>query len=164
MLMNEPSLEMISHWREIWKEYKDKITPDRKTGAQLVEYLKTNYPLEAVDRINGEDPSELISLEIMENDYSSWKLPAGRHPEPVAFAVKKTGKGEQLYNLQDDIFKGLTIFVAIDMVTGCFHCEGSSRLYDELVAFQGLDEMDLNNSYLVAEYVECRKKFGMDIN
>lgn len=34
-------------------------------------------------------------------------------------------------------------------------------LYDELVAWRGLDEDDLNNYYLVAEYIECLERFGL---
>ena len=38
--------------------------------------------------------------------------------------------------------------------------EGSSRLWDELFVYRGLDLVDLDNFYLVAEYVECLKKAG----
>ena len=34
-------------------------------------------------------------------------------------------------------------------------------LWDELYAFQGLDETDIQNFYCVAEYVSCLKRFGL---
>ncbi len=37
--------------------------------------------------------------------------------------------------------------------------EGSSELWNELFAFRGLDEEDLKNYYLVAEYISCLKQF-----
>ena len=37
--------------------------------------------------------------------------------------------------------------------------EGSSQLWDELFAFRGLDDDDLTDFYLVAEYISCLKKF-----
>jgi len=36
--------------------------------------------------------------------------------------------------------------------------EGSEQIYDDLFAFRGLDEKDLNNVFMVAEYVKCIKK------
>ena len=160
MLMKEPTIEKMNEWRKIWKEYKDKIVPDRKTGEQVVNYLKTNYTVEQTELVNGERPEEIIVPEIKGDDYISWKLPVGKSPEPLAFHIKNEGNGKKLYENQEDIFKGLEIYVIVDLVTGCFHCEGTSQLYDELVAFQGLDEMDMTNSFLVAQYVECCKKFG----
>ena len=41
--------------------------------------------------------------------------------------------------------------------------EGSGELYDELIAFRGLDDRDLENFYLVAEYVAAAQKFGVPL-
>lgn len=163
MLLSEPSKEKIEEWQLIWKEYKDKIIPNRKTGEELADYLTKKYSTVRVNSVNGMDISEMITLEITDNDFLSWKLPVGKKPEAVAFIIENKGEGKKLYNEQDEMFKGLEIFFVVDLITGCFHVEGSSALYDELKAVQGLDEMDLQNFFAVAEYVECRKKLNMDI-
>ena len=65
--------------------------------------------------------------------------------------------------------KETDIFIGVELETGYFLVEGverstgefcaekTERLYDELVAFRGLDEKDLGNFYLVAEYVGATK-------
>lgn len=44
------------------------------------------------------------------------------------------------------------------METGYFHIEGSSMLYDELFKFRGLDKQDLENFFLIYEYVKQTDK------
>lgn len=35
MLMQEPTLEMVEMWKEVWNEYKYKLVPNRKSGKQV---------------------------------------------------------------------------------------------------------------------------------
>lgn len=35
--------------------------------------------------------------------------------------------------------------------------EGSSYLYNELIAFSGLDEQDIKNYFLVAQYINVKR-------
>ncbi|MBC3898897.1 hypothetical protein GH811_04625 [Acetobacterium malicum] len=51
--------------------------------------------------------------------------------------------------------------VGLEHETAFVMVEGSSDLADELVAFAGLDAADLNNYYLVANYIACLEKFGL---
>lgn len=88
-------------------------------------------------------------------------MPAGATPSVATFIVENTGAGKVLYENQDRIFKGNSIFVGIDLESGYFCVEGSSMLWDELYAFQGLDENDIQNYYRVAEYISCLKRFGL---
>lgn len=53
----------------------------------------------------------------------------------------------------------LVYIAGIDLTTGYFCVEGSSRLWDELYVFRGLDETDIQNFYCVAEYISNLKKF-----
>lgn len=163
MLIYEPTAEKLAEWNNIWKEYKGQIKPNRKSGEQLVEYLTGKYPMTAVSEINEINIFDMVYDEIKGNDYFSWRLPVGKKPIVKAFVIDNKDDGSELYNSQDSVFKGLEIFVAVDLVTGYYHAEGSSRLYDELCAFQGVDEIDLQNPFLVAQYVECAKKYGIDI-
>ena len=83
--------------------------------------------------------------EMIENWKRIWieykdKLPIGAEPSALTFIVKNTGTGKVLYENQDKIFKGNSIFVGIDLNSGYYCVEGSSILWDELCAFQGLDK------------------------
>ncbi len=49
------------------------------------------------------------------------------------------------------------IFVGVDLATGYFLVEGSEQLWDELCAFSGLDERDLENYVCVGLYLDCLK-------
>ena len=163
MLMTEPSAEMLKNWVEIWKEYKDKIKPCRKSGEEVLKYLEEKYSLFPVEENGGIKISDMVSEEIRNDDFSSWRLPVGKKPDVKAFFVEKKGEGKILYDKQDEMFRGLEILVAVDKLTGFCHVENSSLLYDEIVAFQGLDENEITNYFRVAEYVECCKKFGIEI-
>ena len=163
MLISEPTAQMLNDWTKIYKEYKDKIKPCKKSGNDICEYLENKYVLLPIKTINGEDLSTILSEQIKNDDYYSWRLPVGKKPDIKAFMVENKGEGKNLYDCQEDMFKGLEIIVAVDLITGCCHIENSGLLYDEIVAFQGLDEIDLTNYFKVAEYVQCRKKFGLKI-
>ena len=81
---------------------------------------------------------------------------------PVRPIFEETGG--RLYENKEEIFKDVEeIFVGIDLETGYFCVEGSGELYDELIAFRGLDDRDLENFYLVAEYVAAAQKFGVPL-
>lgn len=163
MLIYEPSEDKLTEWNNIWKEYKGLIKPNRKNGEQLVNYITEKYPVKSISTINEINIFDMVYDEIKGNDYFSWRLPVGKKPVVKAFVIENRSNGSDLYSSQDPVFKGLEIFVAVDIVTGYYHAEGSSRLYDELCAFQGVDEIDLQNPFLVAQYVECAKKYGIDI-
>lgn len=63
----------------------------------------------------------------------------------------------------DDLWGGPVsrIFVGIDLTTGYYTVEGCTMLWDELCAFQGLDEKDLQNYFCVAQYINSLKRFGL---
>lgn len=157
MLMHSANNEMVAEWKRIWKEYRDKLCPNRKSGEELVFYLTQKYPVQ--ERTDSQ-AIEVVVQNVMQNDCFSERLPAGVSPVPMAFTVENAGAGEELYRQQDKVFEGSPIFVGIEQQTGFFCVEGSSLLWDELFAFRGLDEKDLENFYLVAEYVNCLKRFG----
>lgn len=155
MLTEMPTEEMIRKWKRVYSEYKGKLKPNRKSSYELVEYLKNSYSLKEIDDRQFEN---MVTEEMMENDFSMEKLEKGKTPRIVSFKVLNKGRGERLYKKQDKVFKGIDIIVCVDMETGYFHIEGSSILYDELFKFRGLDEQDLSNYFLVYEYVKQMDK------
>ncbi len=158
MLMQEATPQMRDAWKAIWNEYKDRLLPNRKSGAEIVAYLSDKYTL---TEIYDDDALQVITENVLNDALLAEKIPIGKTPSPVAFFVKNSGKGKALYENQDEIFRGIQIFVGVNLVSGLFHVEGSSMLWDELYAFQGLDEKHIQIPYCVAEYVSCLKRFGL---
>lgn len=157
MLMQEATSEMVESWKTIYNEYKEKLYPNKKTALEIIEYLKQKYPLM-------EQTEEEIKQVVVDNvilNESNHKLHNGKLLTVKVFYIENIGLGNSLYKKQDDVFKGCKIIVGVELETAFFMVEGSSLLWDELFAFRGLDEDDLSNFYLVAEYITCLKKFDM---
>lgn len=161
MLMQAATQEMLEAWKTAWNEYKHRLHPNRKSGAEILAYLSDNYSL---TELHHKRALRVVSENVLRNKPMAEKLPAGSAPEPVAFLVQNSGKGKLLFENQDEVFKGSTIFVGIDLTTGYFCVEGSSMLWDELYAFRGLDEKDLQNPYCVAEYRPQAEVIGIDFS
>ncbi|AKN32906.1 hypothetical protein Ccar_19465 [Clostridium carboxidivorans P7] len=158
MLMKEPTSEMVEEWKAIYVKYKAKLYPNKKTALEIIEYLKQKYTL--TEQAKEELKRVVVDNVIINKCYSN-KLPNSKMPVAKVFYVENMGLGKRLYEKQDDVFKENKIIVGVELETAFFMVEGSSMLWDELFAFRGLDEGDLNNFYLVAEYITCLKKFDM---
>lgn len=161
MLTQEPTHAMLEEWKQIWLQYRDQLQPNRRSGQELLEYLSGKY---ALTEIHDPDYLDVVTFNVTMNEAFAEKLSGGKPPLPKAFFIKNEGAGKQLYLQQDEIFRDVEqIFVGIDLNSGCFFTEGSSLLWDELCAFQGLDAIDLGNPFLVAMYVRARQKFNLPL-
>lgn len=158
MLMQEATSEMVEAWKAIYNEYKAQLYPNRKTALEIIEYLKKKYPVTEQPK---KELKQVVVDNVMQNECYSNKLLDGKTPVAKVFYIENAGAGKTLYEKQDDVFKGCKIIIGVEFETSYFMVEGSSLLWDELFAFSGLDEDDLNNFYLVAEYITCLKKFNM---
>ena len=141
MLTTEPTAEMIAEWKRIFEIYHSALTPNRKSGVETDRYFREKYPHRLI--YNAEF-TEAASLNITENEYSKSKLPEGTLPDIQSY---QTGN----------------VLVAIDLYTGEFHMESENveeviPIYDDLFVYRGLDEEDLKNFFLVAEYVKLSQK------
>ena len=157
MLMQKATPEMLSEWKKTWSEHKDKLRPNRKTGQEMIDFLCSRYPL---TELHGDGALNVIVGNVLDNKPYKEKLPPHKKPIPRAFVVENACLGQMLYKDQDVVFKGTDIFVGVDLASGFFCVEGSSFLWDELCAYQGLDEKDLQNYYCVAQYIACLERFG----
>lgn len=146
MLMQPPSRSMLKEWQQVWNDYREQLKPNRKSGRELLVYLYKVYPLE---EIHETEAAQVVAGNVMENWFYAEKL-HGAPPNPAAFYVRDEGKGVELYRQQDNLFRGQRIFVGIDLTSGFYCVEGSSLLWDELCAFQGLDGAGLKNAACVA--------------
>ncbi|MGE5473906.1 MAG: hypothetical protein ACM3UU_06760 [Ignavibacteriales bacterium] len=158
MLMQEATSEMIKEWKVIYDEYKARLYPNKKAALEIIEYLKKKYPVTEQPQ---EELKQVVLDNVMQNECYSNKLLDGKVPVAKVFYIENSGAGQPLYEKQDVVFKGCKIIIGVELETAYFMVEGNSMLWDELFAFRGLDEDDLNNFYLVAEYITCLKKFGM---
>jgi len=149
---------MVKAWKETYEEYRSRLSPNKKTGLELVTYLTQKY---SVTELNEDTLKQVVVDNIILNKGNATKLSEGKVPAPKVFLIENTGAGTHLYENQDQVFTGIKIIVGIDLETAYFIVEGSGLLWDELFAFRGLDEDDLHNFYLVAEYIACVQKFGM---
>jgi len=157
MITQEVTPELLAAWKAAFDCYRHRLKPDRKTGPDLLAYLEQNYSL---TEITGTAIQTVVSDNILLNKCHAQKLSPGKSPVPKGFFIENTGAGKILYENQDDLFRGIRILAGLDLETGFFLVEGSSRLWDELFAFRGLDADDLANPYLVAEYISCHEKAG----
>jgi hypothetical protein len=156
--MQRATPEIIEEWKEVWNKYKDKLRPNRKSSKEVVEYLKNKYLLEEIC----DDNAKLVVINnVLHNKPYADRLPIGVEPLAVTFVVENKENGKFLYENQDEIFKRNNIFIGVELESGFFCVEGSSLLWDELYAFRGLDEKDIQNYCCVAEYISCLKKFGL---
>lgn len=142
MLRTTVTPERIAQWKEIYNEYKGKLKPNRKTGQELIDYLESKYELIS---FQDERASKVVYMNVMENEHWRKKLPIGENPHPMTFYWKQNDND---------------VFIGIDLASGFYHIESNEDLWDELCAFQGLDEDDLKNYFCVAQYISCLKKFG----
>ena len=158
MLTHEPSAEEIAIWKQVFAAYRPRLKPNRKSGEELLAALRSRYSL---CMLHDSDADQVVIQNILLNESLARELPPDTAPSPVCCIVEPVDAGEALYQEQDACFAGIEIFVGIDRVTGYFVVEGSSRLWDELYAFRGLNERDLDNYYSVAEYIACLERFDL---
>ena len=143
MLTCEPTLEMLREWKRIYNEYRDILTPDRKSGTEVNAYFCRKYSFEKFESSSFNDA---VKFNILNNEPNREKLPQGEMPQIVAYRASDC-----------------SVLVGIDLITGFFHIEGKdidrvAQIYDDLFLFRGLDEKDIKNYFLVAQYIQCRNK------
>ena len=132
---------MIAEWKRIFEIYHSSLTPNRKSGIEIDQYFREKYAYQLFDHA---EFREIASLNITENDYFKSKLPKDTLPNIQSY---RTGN----------------VLVAIDLCTGEFHIESENteeviQIHDDLFVYRGLDEKDLKNFFLVAEYVTLSQK------
>ena len=153
MLMQEPTEEMMKEWQDIYNKNKDSLKPNKKDGLEIIKYLKESH---SVIEIENKELENVVYDNIILNEFSNQKL-CGKNPIIRLFEVTD----KTLYKKQEKVYKGIKIIVAIELNTSYIFVEGSSYLYDELVAFTGLDDKDITNYFLVAQYIKCKEKFNI---
>lgn len=143
MLTSEPTPDMINNWKKIYEDNKERLKPNRKSGSEVDSYFRNKYKPDSFD---SEELREIVRENILQNQFNKDKLPQGKLPDIACYKVAD-GK----------------VLVGIDLVTGFIQVESEDisemeKIYDDLFVFRGLDEQDLTNYFLAAQYVECLKR------
>lgn len=94
MITRKPTKEMLNEWKATWEQYKDRLRPNRKSGAELLAYLQSHYTL---TEISDKKALDVISANVTGNEYWAEKLPDGQSPDPRAFYLENTGNGQKFY-------------------------------------------------------------------
>ncbi|MEA4911995.1 MAG: hypothetical protein VB092_05185 [Oscillospiraceae bacterium] len=158
MICREVPQAALDRWRAIWERRKDGLRPNRKSGAAMLAYVQNRYVLTEIYEQNA---LAAIRDNVLLNAHLAQKLPRGAQPEPRAFFLENAGAGQRLYRPENrddpDVWGGEVdrIFVGVDVSSGFYMVEGSSCLWDELCAFQGLDAQDIENFVSVGQYLDC---------
>lgn len=137
MLTEEIRPELIKDYKRIFETYHSSMLPNRKTGREVDRYFRNRYPYQVYEN---EDFKNIVESNIIENEHSRNKLQNGIKPVIKSYIVDN-------------------VLIGIDFVSGEFHVESkdmnkSIPIYDDLFVYRGLDEEDLGNYFLVAEYIK----------
>ena len=155
MLLQEPTPEMVVRWKETYNAFRPRLTPNNRPIGEVTLYLKNNYP---VTELKDQKYLQVVIGNVTLNKQYAEKIPDGTTPIAQVFQMENTGSGKILYENQDELFRGTPIIAGFEQESGYFMVEGSSRLWDELFVYRGLDSVDLDNFYLVAESRRVTKK------
>lgn len=141
MLTIDPTPEMIAEWKRLFETYHTDMHPNRKTGAEVDAYFRNKYPYQI---FNSKDFCEVVELNIMGNEFYRNKLPKGISPDIKSYQTNN-------------------VLVGIDLSSGEFHveCKETNKaipIYDDLFVYRGLDKEDLDNFFLVGEYIKLSKR------
>ncbi len=137
MITKELCRAEIAEMKRVFEVYRPLLHPNRKSGAEVDAYFRSSYQYQLFEDYAFQ---AAVAANIMENEYFCTKLQDGVQPDIRCY---RTGD----------------VFVGIDLVSGEFHVEAMDMaaaipVYDDLFVFRGLDEGDLTNYILVAEYVK----------
>ena len=136
MITAKLTAEKITEMKQLYKEHRPMLCANRRAGAEVDAYFQSRYPCQVLkDRTF----QRVVAANILENAYARAKLQSGTQPDVRCYRVGN-------------------VLVGIDLVSGEFHVEAADiaeavPIYDDLFVFRGLDEEDLKNFVLTAEYV-----------
>lgn len=141
MLTTKPTPKMIAEWKQLFETHHAGMHPNRKTGTEVDAYFRGKYPYQIFCNSTFR---KVVEANITENEHSRNKLPCG-----IAPVIK-------CYSIDD-------VTIGIDLSSGEFHIESEDiskviPIYDDLFVYRGLDEDDLHNYFLVAEYIKLTQK------
>ena len=150
----------------IFLQYSSTLSPNRKPVSGILDRIKDKYPTEK--KINSK------SFRLDSNLKSR-----NEHTLKIDYLyIKNEGTGAALYNLQEQEYIDLVnqklanemndfskfkpdIRIGYDILSDYIFVEGSKVLSDEVLILRGLDAIELQNKFQVANYIITLKKYGL---
>ncbi|MEG0526987.1 MAG: hypothetical protein RR531_05670 [Longicatena sp.] len=160
MFMRPATKEDVQSWKEIFEQYHRLITPSRKSAREMIAYLQEKYGCISFEN---EEWQQAIQKEVLMNEHNLEKVQPNTPMCVQLYQLEDNASSHHVFEQRAEVFKESEIFVGVEMNSGYLHIEGSDVLYDELFVYQGLDEQDIKNPFLVAQYVELCHKFAVEI-
>lgn len=148
---------IVKKWMDTYKKYVPMLAPNQRTITEVIEYIKSKYPMVENE---SEKYKSVVVNNITMNKVFAKRIPDGKELNSIVFFIKNEGNARTLYENQEAIYKDVPIIIGMESETGFVLVEGSKELYDEIVAFKGLDSHELTNFYLVSNYIRCLKKYN----
>ena len=145
----------VNGWKAIYAKHRPLLNPNRKSTVEIIEYISSKYLVEEDTSDKAKSVVYCMSKNITMNEWTSRRIPNGKTLDITVFHVKNEGNATALYQKQSKVFKDVPIMIGLERETGFVSVEGSEELTDEITAFKGLDLDELNNFYLVANYIRC---------
>ncbi len=159
MITQPLSEEKLEDFTQLYNQYKHTLQANRKSGEQLLAYLKKHYDvIEATDQAF----VEMVAFNIMHNEYSREKVDPNKALNIKKLVLKNEGRNTSLFKEEEALLWGKNkncIEVGIDTNSAYYCVSGSTALWDELCAYQGLDVYDLQNVVCVGQYLQCLQQF-----
>lgn len=84
MLTQEPTPEMFEEWKSVWHKYKNFLTPNRKSGQELLDYLSHKYVL---TETHDKEAADSVRFNVTINKTNAEKLPNCTIPQPLTFCM-----------------------------------------------------------------------------
>jgi len=159
MKMNTKHIDdlKVQEWKATFEKYHPRLTPNRKSIHEILNILQLKYSLERDDSTRAK---RVVEGNVVKNYYGT-RVKKGDPLEIFVFRLKNQGNAIHLYENQSAEYQGIPIIIGAEAKSGFIFVEGSPQLADEITIIQGLDAMELENFYLVANYIRCLTEAGL---
>ncbi len=166
--------EKIKEVDEVFDRYAPILKPNRKLVSEIISYIKGKYPTEEGDHNRIRDI-------VIENVLANFdQVNESSELEVVVINIKNEGTAELLYKNQElehkavvskmksafkdyeeHPFKYMQISIWAEIKTDYLSFHGSQLLADEITICRGLDDIELKNRFLVANYVKTMQRYNL---
>lgn len=156
MIEKRATRESLAQWKKIYDAERPSLTPNKKDAKAVLAILKQKYTMQPFP---DKGFAQVVKGNILENPYYASKAPKGAKLKPEAYSILQDSLSQILFDERDAVYGDVPILLAIEPVSNFIYVEGSNILADEVTALHGLDEKDLENVYLTANYIACTKRY-----
>lgn len=172
ILIDEEKLKEVE---DLFIKYSPTLKPNRKSVAEIVEYIKGKYP---VEEDNSPRAKRIVEINVL-NNFSKDKEAKEIPLKITVLNIKNEDAAKVLYDFQEQEhlefidkmkhvranfegypFKNCPIRIGVEENSDYIFINGSGLLADEITIFRGLDEEELKDKYLVSNYVKAIYKLN----